>query len=203
MKQFSKDEAQRFWATRNGEDSTGNKPDEYLLKDTKIVDWMINFWSPLVNKGDAILEMGCNAGANLNHLYNKGYKNVWGIEINPYAVNLLSDKFPHIKHNIFLGSLEDKLPIIPKTDVSFSMAVLSHVHPDSIEIVAHEMVRTTLKYIVVIEWEDHETERLYQRNYSKLFINAGCEEINAGVPIYQGVSNEYYGCIAKMFKVIK
>jgi len=50
-----------------------------------------------LNKDDIILEIGCNAGRNLNHLYNAGVHNLKGIEISQSAVNRLRENYHCLK----------------------------------------------------------------------------------------------------------
>ena len=62
---------------------------------------IINTLSPLITKEYSILEIGCNTGRNLNHLWQAGYK----LSIQKCDANSI--------------------------DVIFTMAVLEHLHPDS------------------------------------------------------------------------
>ena len=55
---------------------------------------IINLLSPLITKEDSILEIGCNVGRNLNHLWQAGYKNVSGMEISEHAVKRLRIEYP-------------------------------------------------------------------------------------------------------------
>jgi len=41
-----------------------------------------------------ILEIGCNVGRNLNHLYENGFKQLTGIEISENAINALKRMYP-------------------------------------------------------------------------------------------------------------
>jgi SAM-dependent methyltransferase len=55
---------------------------------------IINILSPLITTEHSILEIGCNIGRNLNHLWQAGYKSVRGIEISEHAVKRLRIEYP-------------------------------------------------------------------------------------------------------------
>ena len=57
---------------------------------------IITILSPWVKKENSILEVGCNVGRNLNHLWNAGYKNLNGIEISEIAVARGLKAYPHL-----------------------------------------------------------------------------------------------------------
>jgi len=78
--------------------------------------------------------LGCNVGRNLFCLWQAGYKNISGIELNKHALEVMRTSFPVIdRESIYNGFLEDILPELEdrKFDIIFSLAVLEHVHPNS------------------------------------------------------------------------
>ena len=82
----------------------------------------------------SLLEVGCNVGRNLNHLFTMGQEHLGGIEINPHAVERLRTEYPKLANvPIYTGTAEDVLPTLPENgyDIVFTMAVLEHIHPDS------------------------------------------------------------------------
>ena len=103
-----------------------------------------------------ILEIGCNAGANLHHLFRAGFTHLGGIEVNPEAVKLLTATFPKLASHaeIYNAPVEDKIRGIPDGafNIVFTMAVLEHLHRES-EWVFREMARVAKDYLITIEDE--------------------------------------------------
>ena len=186
-----------YWKNEVNTFACDNSPYHYACKPSSIINFLHNFWNPEVQKTDKILELGCNSGANLNHLRNLGYTDLSGIEINKKAIKLMSEIFPdtYSSSNIYIGNIEKTLSQIPdkSIDITFSIATLEHIHPDSEKEVFTEIKRITKKYIVTIEDEDisiNRIDRLFVRNYKHIFGNIGCIEIKhkqkTGIPIEKG-----------------
>jgi|TARA_B110000467_G_C18223309_1_gene424304 SAM-dependent methyltransferase len=130
---------------------------------------------------DDILEIGCNVGRNLNHLYVNGYHKLHGIEINQKAINKMSETFPsvHNSSNIIQGSVEEKIKQFKDNEIklTFTMAVLQHIHPES-NFIFKEMSRITSKYIIIMERETHtHIFDEFSRNYKKIFEELGWMEL--------------------------
>ena len=52
----------------------------------EIVDFLNDFRRPEIEPGRSVLEVGCNAGTNLNRLRELGFHDLTGIEINANAL---------------------------------------------------------------------------------------------------------------------
>ena len=144
-------------------------------------EFKAKYFSQLVNKlgiskEDSFLELGPSAGYVLSDLYKKGYHNLSAIETNPKALNLMKQLFPETYNGckLFNGIFEEILPSIDDNmySVIFSMGVLMHVHPSSNFIFEH-IARISKKYIIVIEQENAIYNRIFPRNYKKIFENLG------------------------------
>jgi SAM-dependent methyltransferase len=129
-----------------------------------------------VDRQDAILEIGCNSGRNLMHLWKAGYRNLHGIEINPAAVELMRSKLPYLRAQVQVGPVEEILPRLEPVDVIFSLAVLVHLHPDS-EFIFAEMVEKANKFLITIEDEHSNKSRHCARNYEQVFESLGMRQI--------------------------
>jgi hypothetical protein len=72
-----------------------------------------------VSPDSAVLELGCNAGANLERLRQLGYTDLAGLEINPTAVQELHEAFPSLagEASVIEGSLERVLPTLETDSV--------------------------------------------------------------------------------------
>ena len=131
---------------------------------------------PNISKQSPILEIGCNVGRNLNYLFEKGYQNIFGIEISQKAVNLMREYYPDMsKHvTIFHGSVEDEIIKLRDNqfDLTFSNAVLMHIHPSSNSIFK-EISRISSKYIRTMEVENLYYYGVFPRDYKTIFEQLG------------------------------
>jgi SAM-dependent methyltransferase len=191
----------RFWAERD-EQAGGNAPSAYANKPQAIVDAMQDFWRPEVESGMSILEVGCNAGANLAGLHRHGYERLAGVEINPRAIEQLRRSFPDLPATVTEGALEDVLPDMATSsvDVVFSMAVLLHLHPDSHEVFGH-MARIARRYVCVVEAESTTISYIFARNYRRVFERHGCSQRRAALlaeGAFPQVGTDYWGYTARL-----
>ena len=124
-----------------------------------------------------VLEVGSNIGNQLLLLQQSGFKNLYGIELQSYAVELSKNNTRRI--NLIEGSAFD----IPFKDgffdLVFTSGVLIHISPNDISLVLDEIHRCTKKYIwcfeyyseayAKIEYRDH-ANLLWKTDFSKLFL---------------------------------
>jgi SAM-dependent methyltransferase len=195
-----------YWSTRTST-SDGNSPAEIASKSTVIVDAMVAFWGPEISSSASILEVGSNAGPNLERLRQLGYTRLSGVEINDAAIEEMHARFPALAReaDIHRGSLEEVLPrrATSSVDVVFSMAVLHHIHPASNSIFA-EMVRVARDYVCVIEPETITVPYIFARNYGRVFERLGCTEVRKlefGPAMLSAATQVYEGYVARLFRV--
>lgn len=201
---WSQERCQRYWATRTS-DGADNRPADYVAKDLAIVDLMHEFWGPEVSPGSSVLELGCNAGANLERLRQLGYTDLAGIEVNPNAIEALREAFPQLAQeaSLTVGKLEDVLPTLEDSsvDVVYTMAVLLHLHPASDEVFDH-MARVARGHVCVIEAEETTLNYIFARNYRRVFERRGWREVRS-LPItaerYPALAPTYTGYVARLF----
>lgn len=117
---------------------------------------------------DSILEVGSNVGRNLNSLYQRGYRNLHGVEINQGAVKMMPLLFEDLVANVLSGSIEQHVGELPEVDLLYTMAVFMHIHPDS-EWIFEQLAQKTKKYIITIEDEYTNKERHCARNHQEIF----------------------------------
>ncbi len=125
-----------------------------------------------------ILEVGCNIGVQLNILQGQGFKNLYGIEIFPKAVELAKTNTKNI--NIIQGSAFD-LPFKDNYfDLVFTSGVLIHINPKDIKKIMKEICRTSRKYIWGFEYFSPQTQaityrghknRLWKGNFAKMYLD--------------------------------
>ncbi len=125
-----------------------------------------------------ILEVGSNIGNQLLCLQNMGFKSLYGIELQEYAVELSKSKTKRV--NIIQGSAFD-IPYKDRYfDLVFTSGVLIHISPADIDQVLREIYRCTKKYIwgyeyfadsyTNIEYRGN-TELLWKTNFAKLYLD--------------------------------
>ncbi|WP_188205526.1 class I SAM-dependent methyltransferase [Alkalibacillus aidingensis] len=156
-----------------------NRPERYLRKLTRS-EFLYNYIQKYVDQNARLLEPGCNIGRNLNFLFERGYQKVAGIEINEEAVQLLNKHFPDLgrEADIYEGTIEEVITNFKDDhfDLTFSMAVLEHIHPDS-DWVFKEISRVTHSYLIIIEDETWDSSRHFPRNYQEIFEKHGFNQI--------------------------
>ena len=83
------------------------------------------------------LEVGSNVGNQLKLLQKLGYQNLYGVEINAYAVQKAKELTKNI--NIIEGSAFDIPFKDGYFDLVFTAGVLIHIHPDDLRRVMKEI----------------------------------------------------------------
>jgi SAM-dependent methyltransferase len=145
----------------------GCKPEFYLglLNVTKLVIETIDQYA---KPEMSILEIGCGTGRNLAGLYEAGFTNVEGIEINPNAVKLGRKAFPALENiPITVASIEEAIKDIPQYDVIFTQGVLMHLPPDT-EWVIDVLCNKARKLLVLIEGEHAPSFDSWPHDYQAL-----------------------------------
>ncbi|MEW6263549.1 MAG: pseudaminic acid biosynthesis-associated methylase [Thermodesulfobacteriota bacterium] len=124
-----------------------------------------------------ILEVGCNVGVQLQALQQMGFSELYGIEIQSYAVEMSKEKTRGIQ--IIQGSGLD----IPFKDGFFDLVytsgVLIHVAPDEVKTVMSEMHRCASRFIwgyeywapewTALEYKSRQN-LMWKTDYPRLFL---------------------------------
>lgn len=125
-----------------------------------------------------ILEVGCNIGNQLVLLQSQGFKNLYGIEIFPEAVETSKTSAKNI--NIIQGSAFD-IPFKDSCfDLVFTAGVLIHINPQDIKKIMKEIYRVSNKYIwgyeyyhptlIGIEYRGNKN-RLWKDDFCQIYLN--------------------------------
>jgi SAM-dependent methyltransferase len=162
------------------------KPDGQYYSNAPKWSWrsqtVIDVLSPLIAKEDSILEMGCNFGRNLNHLWQAGFTRLRGMEISEHSVMRLRLSYPSLADVIIdVGPAEASIQRLGdrSVDVVFTMATLEHVHPDS-RYLFREIARVTRKYVLAIERKEGRRSHFqYPWDIKREFMEAGLELIDS------------------------
>jgi len=172
------------WASEFGKMYTDRNPhtieemDEIYKKQYGITRTELNLmFLNDFDRGIKILEIGSNVGAQLQGLQKIGFTNLYGIELQQYAVELSKQYTKNV--NLIQGSVLD-IPFKDNFfDLVFTSGVLIHISPDDIEVAMKEIYRCTKKYIWGFEYyADTYTEisyrgennLLWKANFAKIFV---------------------------------
>ncbi len=147
----------------------------YSVTKTNIIN---KFLSDLNLQEKPILEVGCNSANELRLMQELGYQNLYGIELQPYAVEKANKVSSGI--NIIQG-VGDDIPFKDNFfDLTFTCGVLIHIAPTNINRVLDEVYRCSKRYIWGLEYFALEyTEIKYRENsnllwktdFAKLYLN--------------------------------
>ncbi|MGG1552419.1 pseudaminic acid biosynthesis-associated methylase [Paenibacillus ferrarius] len=112
-----------------------------------------------------ILEVGCNVGLQLQQLQKSGYNNLFGIELQSYAVEKAKQISTQI--NIIQGSAFD-IPFKDNYfDLTFTSGVLIHIAPEDINQALDEIYRVSKRYIWGFEYYSEVDQQLEYRGYEQ------------------------------------
>jgi pseudaminic acid biosynthesis-associated methylase len=142
-------------------------------------------------KDARILEVGSNTGMQLAGLQRMGFTQLYGIEIQPDAVELSKKYTNHI--NIIVGSGLD-IPFKDNYfDLVFTSGVLIHIAPENLPVVMQEMVRCSRRYILGFEYYADDIQSVnYRGNEGFLWKADYAGLFKKTVPSLKEVKKEYY-----------
>jgi len=130
-----------------------------------------------IDSSAKILEVGSNIGIQLLCLQKMGFKNLYGIELQWYAVEQSKRKTKKI--NIIQGSAFD-IPFKDNFfDLVFTSGLLIHISPRDINDVLDEIYRCSRKYIWGFEYYSNyctevvyrgKSNLLWKNDFAKLYI---------------------------------
>ena len=131
------------------------------------------FLSPL-----RILEVGCNCGNQLLLLQEMGFTDLWGVEVQSYAVERARSRIPTV--NLVQSSAFDLPYENAAFDLVFTSGVLIHVSPADLPRALDEIHRCAktwiwgLEYyapdVTEVNYRGHD-ELLWKMNYSKSYLD--------------------------------
>ncbi|MFC1480187.1 pseudaminic acid biosynthesis-associated methylase [Candidatus Omnitrophota bacterium] len=113
-----------------------------------------------------VLEVGSNSGNMLGLFRSMGFENVYGIEINRYAIGVCRARMKDV--SIIEGSALDIPFKDGYFDLVFTAGVLIHVSPDDIKTVLNEIYRCSGKYIMGCEFYSDSYQELDYRGNKDL-----------------------------------
>jgi len=143
----------------------------------------------------SVLELGCSAGRHLAHLYEHGYRDLWGVDINAESGTVMRQAYPALAAagNFTFEAIEDVIASFDarQFDAVFSVETLQHIHHDH-EWVFEEVARVTDRLLVTMEIEDTDNGApeqavkyidddfpLYRRDWGSVFTSLGFEQVQS------------------------
>lgn len=146
----------------------------YGIKKTQMFEDFIG----LLDKGIKILEVGCNTANQLRALQHLGFTNLYGIELQWYAVEKAKSITKNI--NIIQCSGFDTPFKDQYFDLVMTNGVLIHIAPKDLPGFMNEIYRCTSKYILGFEYYADQftsinyrenVDRLWKADYAKIYID--------------------------------
>jgi len=121
-----------------------------------------------IDRSVRVLEVGSNVGNQLLCLQRMGFSNLYGIELQSYAVELSKSRTRHI--NIIEGSAFDLPYKNGYFDLVFTSGVLIHISPADIPLATREIHRCAKDHIWGFEYyADKYTEIIYRGHRNLLW----------------------------------
>lgn len=118
----------------------------------------------------SILEVGCNVGNQLLLLQKMGCRELYGIELQNYALRILRIRSRAIE--VAQGTVS-RIPCqSERFDLVFSSGLLIHVHPNNLEAALRELYRCSRRYISGFEYYAEECSEVTYREHRSLLWKA-------------------------------
>lgn len=153
------------WATRSGAYS----PEYYAYYGPNATSNAIRrTLDRVVDRDAAVLELGCSSGRHLAHLHEHGYENLFGIDINETAFEVMHQHSPDLFEagTFYCCPIESLVrdAVANRFDVVYSVETLQHVHPEN-EWVFDELTQLAGTLLLTAENEgDRMADRAEQSN---------------------------------------
>lgn len=169
-----KNEQETFWAETYAND--------YIRKNSHFDKKLgVEGWEKMLMKAqniNSILECGCNIGRNITFL------NEVKPDANKSIIEISKPAFEYVKNNLKLDKavncsiVESNLD--PKSfDLTFTIGVLIHIHPDNLLANMKKMYEYSNKYILIGEYFNRtpvtieyqgESDKLFKSDFGKMFL---------------------------------
>jgi pseudaminic acid biosynthesis-associated methylase len=114
----------------------------------------------------SILKVGCNVGNQLLHLQQMGFRNLYGIEIQPYALHHACSRLKNV-HLARANSFDIPFPDA-YFDLVFTSGVLIHISPGDLSTALGEIHRCTNSYIWGLDYYSPQPKEVNYRGHEGL-----------------------------------
>jgi spore coat polysaccharide biosynthesis protein SpsF len=144
----------------------GEFGDEYIIANFHIDGGRGLFWLPLLErmKPEAVLEIGCNTGENLQWIAQKVPPNrIVGVDANTEALRLLEENVPGVRA---MHAPARALPLGDRSiDFVFTVDVLARQTEETLDRVMSEVVRVAKRWVFCAEYLDPKTKEPERRRH--------------------------------------
>jgi 2-polyprenyl-3-methyl-5-hydroxy-6-metoxy-1,4-benzoquinol methylase len=118
-----------------------------------------------------VLDLGCNVGRHLNALHQRGFSNLYGVDVQKAALEHMGRVFPEMaaKAHIEQGTFQEYLPKVPDKffEVVFTFGATIELVQPSFPVCRH-MARTAARAVVLkINESGHTYPRLWETEFSR------------------------------------
>ena len=158
--------AHDYWSNPN---KNRNNPENYILfKERTNFLFKELFQLKEIDKNYTFFEIGCNSGRDLIFLYDNGFKNLTGIDINKKVIEFAQKQLINTNVRLINNEIEKEIILFNDNefDVVFSFATLMQIHDDSFWIF-DEILRIAQKYIIIVENEKRDYKTIFEKNNFK------------------------------------
>lgn len=189
---MNSDDLRSQWADRTGEYS----PEYYAYYGPNETSELLSeTFAARLDDDARILELGCSAGRHLACLHETGFRNLYGVEINDDAREVMSEHYPDLAADatVRYEAIQDALQAFEDDafDAIYSVETLQHIPPED-EWVYDEIARVAGTLLVTVETEEPspgaEPDRpgvnlvndefpLYYRDWDAVFAERGFETV--------------------------
>jgi pseudaminic acid biosynthesis-associated methylase len=149
----------------------------------------IPFWHQILEltKPHSILEIGCNAGLNLNAIRHVDTAlTLCGCDINQEALR----KAARQGHNVVEASVFDlSEDLWERFDLTFTAGVLIHIAPADVERAMRSIIASSKRHVLAVEYADDKevevpyrghSERLWRRPFGQMYQDLGLKLVAEG-----------------------
>lgn len=161
------------WTDRNAlsvEELDERSIEKYGVSKSQIIAELLS----KVDKGARILDVGTNEGVHLRLLQQLGFNNLYGVDIQDYALQRARQKSQNIE---FVRGDAMELPFRDESfEIIFTTGVLIHIPPDKIEAAVRELNRCASEYVWGIEYYAEEYTEINYRGHDSLLWKANFAE---------------------------
>ena len=161
-------ESHKYWMGQKEKDQHGYQ--NYLKIDEDANLLITEIEKRVRDKKSRILDLCCNAGRHLNQLNQLGYSNLYGVDMNSYAIEKMKNIYKDFNsNNVSCSSAENYLL---KTEDNFFDVVYTHgasveLIPSTFPIV-NEVCRVTKNIVIFLIQEDgHSYPRFWKYEFKK------------------------------------
>lgn len=142
-----------------------------------------------------VLDLGCNVGRHLNALYQRGFRNIYGIDVQHAALEYMGKVFPEMQKiaHVQQGIFQQYLPIVEDRffDIVFTHGATIELVPPTFPI-CQQMARVTKNFVILMISETgHSYPRLWETEFNRVgfaltkLLRPACPDASTSLLVFQ------------------